>query len=349
MSTTTTQKNIPHWQQIVQDKHLDVSVVDSNLLDKELRFESEYFRPSFLDVEEKLKAKNSKSYKQYIKEVRCGPFGSTILHNTYKDSGVLVTRPFNIRNGTIEGENHAFISEEDCLRKNLKFYDKNDIFFARVGAVSCGLVPQFDYKITISPNIIAVRTDGNKLSPEYSSIFFNTIYGESQLLRAQKVVAQPTISTGLIQNILVSIPSKPFQERIAKLVQEAHRERETSKKLYQEAEDLLLSELGMKDWQPTEKNTAIKDSEEVQLYGRADAEFFQPKYDELFEKLEKTASKKLGKIVIYLKGIEPGSNAYAEDGVPFVRVSDVSIHGIENVEKKISAELFEKYKNRYSS
>ena len=60
MSTTTTQKNIPHWQQIVQDKHLDVSVVDSNLLDKELRFESEYFRPSFLDVEEKLKAKNSK-------------------------------------------------------------------------------------------------------------------------------------------------------------------------------------------------------------------------------------------------------------------------------------------------
>ncbi|MBN3871173.1 hypothetical protein [Nostoc sp. JL33] len=31
-----------------------------------------------------------------------------------------------------------------------------------------------------------------------------------------------------------------------------------SKVIYQQAEDLLLSELGLKDWQPTEETVAVK-------------------------------------------------------------------------------------------
>ncbi len=50
------------------------------------------------------------------------------------------------------------------------------------------------------------------------------------------------------------------------------------KLIYQQAEDLLLSELGLQDWQPTEKTVAVKSFAESFLSsGRLDAEYYQPK------------------------------------------------------------------------
>jgi restriction endonuclease S subunit len=96
-----------------------------------------------------------------------------------------------------------------------------------------------------------------------------------------------------LYNIPVPLASPDFQSKIAEFVQEAHEQRELSKSLYAEAENILLSELGLIDWQPSEENIAEKMSEEVELFGRCDAEFFQPKYDELFWKLKKFDTQKL--------------------------------------------------------
>jgi restriction endonuclease S subunit len=59
-----------------------------------------------------------------------------------------------------------------------------------------------------------------------------------------------------------------------------------------------------------------------------DAEYYQSKYDELFAKLSKYQCDRIANIVKIKKSIEPGSDAYRECGVPFVRVSDVTTFGI---------------------
>jgi DNA-binding cell septation regulator SpoVG len=51
------------------------------------------------------------------------------------------------------------------------------------------------------------------------------------------------ISKENFKDIKIPIPSNSFQTQIANLVQESYKQKELSKKLYLEAEKLLLSEL----------------------------------------------------------------------------------------------------------
>jgi len=56
------------------------------------------------------------------------------------------------------------------------------------------------------------------------------------------------------------------------------------KNIYDQAQDLLLIELGLKQYEQTEKNTIVKTfSQSFGVSGRLDAEYYQPKYDEILE------------------------------------------------------------------
>ncbi len=62
---------------------------------------------------------------------------------------------------------------------------------------------------------------------------------------------------------------------------------DSSQEFYQQAEDLLLSELGLQDWQPTEETVAVKSfAESFLACDRFDAEYYQPKFDQLIARLE---------------------------------------------------------------
>lgn len=74
-------------------------------------------------------------------------------------------------------------------------------------------------------------------------------------------------------------------------------------------------------------------SESFGTSGRFDAEYYQPKFARLFKQLANFKTMKLGEIVSLQKSIEPGSEAYQTDGIPFVRVSDLSKFGISQTDK----------------
>lgn len=74
-------------------------------------------------------------------------------------------------------------------------------------------------------------------------------------------------------------------------------------------------------------------SESFGTRGRFDAEYYQPKFARLFKQLANFKTMKLGEIVSLQKSIEPGSEAYQIDGIPFVRVSDLSKFGISQTDK----------------
>ena len=102
-----------------------------------------------------------------------------------------------------------------------------------------------------------------------------------------------------------------------------------AKNKYTEAENLLLSELDLKDWQPTDENTGVKTHKGgFGTTGRLDAEYYQPKYDEIEEKIKSYENYKLKELVKIIKSIEPGSTFYQETGLPFIRVSNLTTQGI---------------------
>lgn len=72
-------------------------------------------------------------------------------------------------------------------------------------------------------------------------------------------------------------------------------------------------------------NYAVKNFKETfSKSGRLDSEYYQVKYDNLFEKILCFKTKKLSNIVSINKSIEPGSDNYNTDGIPFIRVQDLA-------------------------
>ena len=97
------------------------------------------------------------------------------------------------------------------------------------------------------------------------------------------------------------------------------------------AEWTLLYELYAQTWITTDsRNYSIKYFSSCKSSCRWDAEYYQPKYDQLFALLSKHECDTIKDIAIINKSIEPGSGAYQDHGIPFIRVSDVTKFGISS-------------------
>ena len=133
-----------------------------------------------------------------------------------------------------------------------------------------------------------------------------------------------------------------FYDKITDIVQAALRARGGAVDKIQSAEQSLLSELGFDGWTPTEESVSVKNCSDFMSAGRFDAEYFQPKYDELFALLAKCKVRVLGGkdgLVDIKRSIEPGSDAYSDKGIPFVRIADFTEMGVASPEIHIPPEL----------
>ena len=103
---------------------------------------------------------------------------------------------------------------------------------------------------------------------------------------------------------------------------------------------VLLKELDLLNFTPSEENIAIKSfKESFAISGRLDGEYYQPKYNELITYIKKTKFDKLDNIVNIKKSIEPGSEAYQDEGIPFIRVSNITKSGITDTEIHLSKDI----------
>ena len=76
--------------------------------------------------------------------------------------------------------------------------------------------------------------------------------------------------------------------------------------------------------------------------GRLDSEYYQSKYDAIERKIRGFSHKKLGDLVTIQKSIEPGSEAYQDEGIEFVRVANLSKFGISKSDICLSERDFGK-------
>jgi restriction endonuclease S subunit len=168
-------------------------------------------------------------------------------------------------------------------------------------------------------------------------------------LRIITGVAQPKISKENLENIKIPLLPESFQLQIEKIVKVAHEKQTQAKQLYKQAEQILLEELQLINYKPKHILTFETTANKIEKAVRIDADYFQPKYQEIIKKIEnyKGGWDFVGNIVKWKKGIEPGTKAYTEQGKEFVRVSDFSIFGIDKTSKKISEEHFEEIKNGF--
>ena len=218
----------------------------------------------------------------------------------------------------------AFISEETHLLNPRTALRIGDVILSTVGTIgNCAVVTDEILPANSDRHVAIIRL-GNKLLPNVLSCFLLSKYGRNQTHREATGNVQPNLFIYKIKDLIVPSFSPEFNNYVDNIALKAQLSRKKADKLYIATEQLLQNELKLDLLPVSTQNTTTKSLSEVFKTGRLDAEYFMPKYDDLFDILNKLPIKALGNIVNIVKSIEPGSDFYSDEGIPFIRVSDVS-------------------------
>ncbi len=151
---------------------------------------------------------------------------------------------------------------------------------------------------TVRPNrnaVAFIRTDGivgssglvvlrpNNIEAEYILAFCKTSYFINCLMRANKASMYPAVSINDILDTPLFVPTESFRLLVVETVKKSIFALDESKQIYAQAQTLLLTELGLADWQPKQQLTFVKNFSDTESAGRIDADYFQPKYEEIEE------------------------------------------------------------------
>ncbi len=181
----------------------------------------------------------------------------------------------------------------------------------------------------------------DSILPEYLCAYLNCKYGEWDVKRrARQSINQTNVNPEEVKEIEIPILDIDLQQKIRCCFTQANSLRILSQKTYSKAELILHNGLGVNLVAVTDVNVSQKRFSDFINSGRLDAEYYQPKYDELFSRLSKFECKRLGDMVQIRKSIEPGSEAYQNKGIPFIRVSNLSKFGFSDTEIHLSPDEY---------
>lgn len=309
--------------------------------------DSEYYKKEYISLYSKII--NSPKLIDFTTMSDLSTNGSFAIVKKIMSNDELKIVPF-IRSGNcgetfINLSDLEYISELSHIQLPKSTTKLHDIMMARKGKIGgASIITENEVNYNCNENVIKLTIkDKTRYNPFYFTVYFNSKFGLKQIERLSTGNVQPWLSIFQIRKLLIPELNKEFQLQIEILVKFSYQKLEESKRLYTEAEELLLKELNLIDFQPNNENIAIKSFKESFLNtGRLDSEYYQPKYDELIAHIKKTKFDKLDNIVNIKKSIEPGSEAYHDEGIPFIRVSNITKFGITNTEIYLSEDILKK-------
>ena len=246
-----------------------------------LRLDAEFFHPDYLDIQRHLEKISSRRLIDFQVEIK----HPKEIKRNYVENGVLLLRGQNVRPLSIDlTSNPVYISEEDAerLKENTIYYKNILIMRSGANVGQCAIYLENNNAISMSDTLII--QSGN-LNPFLLTIFFNTEHGKALIERGKYGSAQPHIAPPFLYQIPMPVWDD-LPSVIEKTYLQSKELTELSKERYNEAQTLLLAELGLADWQPKHRLTFVKNFSDTQGAERIDADYFQPKYDEIVDAIK---------------------------------------------------------------
>ena len=304
---------------------------------RDKRLDAEHYHPYHLENLRKFE-NNSQPLSEFIIHISGG---ATPLGAVYPEEGIPFLRVQNIMPNYITDSDIKYLSpsqNQEILRSQLK---KDDVLLTITGVSYGKSAVVTDEFVGANINQHSVKMTVENIAPYFLSTFLNCKYGYSQSTRNVVGITRPALDYSAIKSFLIPDLDKNFQEIIASYSCQAEKSRRDSKQCYNEAQILLLAELGLADWQPKQQLTFVKNFSDTQRVERIDADYFQPKYDEIINAIKNYSGDwgTLENLATLKKCVEVGSKEYIETGIPFIRVSNLSPFEITQ-EKYISEELY---------
>lgn len=244
----------------------------------DFRIDAEYYKKYFFDLRNMIFSKRH----VVLKEI-----ASNKTKNFKYDRNFDYLEISNV--STADGAcTYKTINKEEAPSRAQKILNKEDVIISTVrpnrNAVS--LIYEIN-GLKVASSGFCVLRNFKEVLPEYIFVLLKTYVFRDLLDRETKATMYPAVAEDDILNLYIPIFSSNFQNRIASIIKYLFKKQNQSKTLYSQAEELLLSELGLLDWKPKHQLAFIKNFTDTQKAERIDAEYFQPKYEEIIEAVKK--------------------------------------------------------------
>lgn len=267
-------------------KGLEISEVrlkDIGLKTSDFRIDAEYFTGKFAQYCRLIEKCGCTYFAHEAQRAVKGAFDITA--DKFRDTGIPFVRISNIRDMEIDTSAMVYIDADvhaEYLASELR---RGDIVLSKTAYAAASIVTlpvcntsQDTIAISLSPD--------SCIDPYFTVVYLNTRYG---------LFLMEYLFTGNVQKhfnltecktkLPIPIFSKKFQEEIRNQFGQALAARSESNKVYREAEQMLLAELGFASWSPTDDAVSVKSYSDFISAGRFDAEYFQPKYEAIDKKI----------------------------------------------------------------
>jgi restriction endonuclease S subunit len=286
------------------------SIVKLSELEGAKRIDAEYYKPDYLEIDQKIKRLKHFQFKQIISSFSSGKNLPQIECCKDCKDKIDYIRTQNVRPILIDKEGLTCINPQV---QNSPLLEEGDLLFVRVGegVGNSSIITSEWANSSYSDNVIRIKI--RYLDPYFVIVFLNSNVGKKYLERVKKGSARSLISKENINLIKIFEPSLKIAQYCRDTIKEAQSLIANSESIYSQAESLLLEELGLKDLKPKyEKTYTAKLSDEFSAH-RIDAEYFQPAYEEVIKLLmKKVKVEKLKNVASFIShGKQP---YYVENG-----------------------------------
>jgi len=301
-----------------------VSIVNKEELVKNARCDSDFFSPAYITLYSKLSKMNSEPlYK--VANVTDGNHLS--IAEQFVESGVRYLRGQDVTEFFMDDSKPVFIPEDAYWKLRRSHVKTNDILLSIVGTIgNIALVRDREKKLTANCKLAIIRP--RSIEPEYLYMYLASKYGQIQIRQNIRGTIQKGLILPDLKRILVVELKKECRETIRSMVNEAHSIRQESLQLLEKAKQLFLSEVDMKNTiMPTLSHQ--KAFSNIKKANRMDAEYFDPKYANAFERIMEVAEEKswdlktIGQISEPLRYGTSEKLTYLDKGIPFLRITDI--------------------------
>ena len=275
------------------------SIIQKSQLEGAHRLDAEYYQPEYLDCKKKIENfgyKNLGDLLEILTDYHANGSYEVLKRNVQisnEKNFTLMVRSVDLERGDFNTDVRYVTEKAFNFLKKTKI-SGNEIIIDKIGNTGATyLMPKLNRPVTLGMNLFMLRLK-KEIDPEFLYVFLNSRLGK--LAISQKITGMnPTsIDKASVRSIKIPIVPKDFSDNISQLVKRVFVLEEESKKVYSQAENLLLEELELKKFKSENELWSVVNLSETKKANRIDADYFQPKYGEILEKIKNHNAIKIG-------------------------------------------------------
>ncbi|MES2398146.1 MAG: restriction endonuclease subunit S, partial [Bacteroidota bacterium] len=221
---------------------------------EDFRIDSDFFNKRYLDFDLFLKKKTTGTISTFAK-VSDGDH-SKFPENQKEEVRYLQAK--DIKHHFIENDNPVFISKEYFLNNKRSHVTEESVILSIMGSVGDMAIIPKGFKPCLANRAIAIIKDIDGINPYYLFAYLSTTFGQLQIDRQKNGGVQVRINLDVLAKVKIPLVNDLVQNKIEELVKLAHSVRKNSKALYAKAENILLEEVGLKNFEPSKEPFNIK-------------------------------------------------------------------------------------------